>query len=398
MSVLRLFAGRFSAARLGVAALACAGVVGLAMSFAVQRSAAANQNEGAANAKEKAAPTETEKPAPAAADGEDFDAIYGQMQQLIEDLNDLKSKYAQAKEADRAAIQQEFREKSIAGQAIYPKLLPAAEKAFAAKPDMTGNPAKFLIDHMTTSISGNTWEPKSVERITKMMLSKLPDNSEVLCAAGCLSMNQGDDKKAMEQLNKAAKNGKLSENAEKALTELKIREKEAKADDLPRVKLQTSKGDIVIELFENEAPNSVANYISLIEKKFYDGLTFHRVIDGFMAQGGDPTGDGSGGPGYAIACECYSKNYRTHFRGTLSMAHAGKDTGGSQFFLCFTQTTHLDGRHTAFGRIVEGLDVLDKLTRIQPGEPGTPDKIVKATVVRKREHEYAPKKLANPRG
>jgi cyclophilin family peptidyl-prolyl cis-trans isomerase len=174
-----------------------------------------------------------------------------------------------------------------------------------------------------------------------------------------------------------------------------IREKEAKANDLPRVKLETTKGPIVIELFENEAPGAVGNFVSLVEKKFYDGLTFHRVLPGFMAQGGDPDGTGSGGPGYHIFCECEKPEARLHFRGTLSMAHAGKDTGGSQFFLTFRPTTHLNRRHTAFGRVIEGMDVLAKLQRRDPQalNPPPPDKIVKAEIVRKRDHAYKPSKV-----
>ncbi|NMG23056.1 peptidylprolyl isomerase, partial [Brasilonema bromeliae] len=148
-----------------------------------------------------------------------------------------------------------------------------------------------------------------------------------------------------------------------------IREKEAKADDLPRVKLSTTEGDMVVELYENEAPNTVANFVSLVEKGFYNGLTFHRVLEDFMAQGGDPTGTGSGGPGYNIPCECYQPNARKHFPATLSMAHAGRDTGGSQFFITFVQTKHLDGKHTVFGRVIEGQEVLDKLQRIDPSSP-----------------------------
>lgn len=177
--------------------------------------------------------------------------------------------------------------------------------------------------------------------------------------------------------------------------ELGIRKAEAEKNDLPRVKLETSEGDIVIELFENEAPQAVANFISLVEKKYYDGLIFHRVLPGFMAQGGCPEGRGTGGPGYNIYCECYQENYRKHFAGTLSMAHAGKDTGGSQFFLTFLPTPHLDGRHTAFGRVIEGMDVLGKLHRVNPQRPSgaEPSKIIKATVVRKRDHEYKPTKV-----
>ncbi|NLX94993.1 MAG: peptidylprolyl isomerase [Rhodopirellula sp.] len=163
---------------------------------------------------------------------------------------------------------------------------------------------------------------------------------------------------------------------------------------MPRVLLKTSKGDIVVELFENEAPNAVANFISLVEKGFYNGLTFHRVLPAFMAQGGCPIGNGSGGPGYQIPCECYQPNHRLHFRGTLSMAHAGRDTGGSQFFLTFVPTTHLDGKHTAFGRVIEGMGVLGEIQRHDPEDPNSPDpdKILEAKVVRKREHQYEVKK------
>jgi len=164
---------------------------------------------------------------------------------------------------------------------------------------------------------------------------------------------------------------------------------------LPRVKLMTSKGDIVLELFENEAPDTVGNFISLVEKGTYNGLTFHRVLKNFMAQGGDPKGDGSGGPGYTIYCECYKPEYRRHFQGSLSMAHAGRDTGGSQFFLTFRQTPHLNGKHTCFGRVIEGMDGLSKLQRRDPQgtTTGAPDSIVKAEVVRKRDHAYAPRKV-----
>jgi cyclophilin family peptidyl-prolyl cis-trans isomerase len=178
--------------------------------------------------------------------------------------------------------------------------------------------------------------------------------------------------------------------------EQSIREQEAKADDLPRVKMETTKGEMILELFENEAPEAVGNFVHLVEEKFYDGLTFHRVIEDFMAQGGCPTGDGRGGPGYRIRCECYAANHRRHFAGSLSMAHAGRDTGGSQFFITFQPTPHLDGAHTVFGRVMEGSDVLAKLQRIDPSMPNPkvkPDKIVKATVLRKRDHQYTPTKL-----
>ena len=160
------------------------------------------------------------------------------------------------------------------------------------------------------------------------------------------------------------------------------------------MKLQTTQGDIVIELFENEAPDTVGNFINLVEKGHYDGTKFHRVLRGFMAQGGDPKGDGTGGPGYQIFCEI-GKNYRKHFAGSLSMAHAGKDTGGSQFFLTFRATPHLNEKHTCFGRVISGMEVLEKLHRGDPMNPPKDDfdKIIKATVERKRDHAYVPKKV-----
>jgi cyclophilin family peptidyl-prolyl cis-trans isomerase len=179
-------------------------------------------------------------------------------------------------------------------------------------------------------------------------------------------------------------------------TEQAIRAKEAEKDDLPRVKLKTTKGDIVLELFEDQAPNTVANFVSLVQSGFYNDKNFHRVLANFMAQGGCPKGDGTGGPGYEIKCECYPPaEPRIHFRGSLSMAHAGRDTGGSQFFLTFLPTAHLNGRHTCFGRVIEGMDVLARLQRIDPQAPSpvTPDKIVTAEVLRKRDHEYKPVKV-----
>ncbi len=122
--------------------------------------------------------------------------------------------------------------------------------------------------------------------------------------------------------------------------------------------IESNKGNIVLELFEKDAPNTVANFVKLINKGYYNGLKFHRVIPDFMVQGGCPTGNGTGGPGYAIKCEI---NPRKHQAGTLSMAHAGKDTGGSQFFITHSPQPHLDGVHTVFGQVIEGMDVVNAI-------------------------------------
>jgi cyclophilin family peptidyl-prolyl cis-trans isomerase/thioredoxin-related protein len=167
--------------------------------------------------------------------------------------------------------------------------------------------------------------------------------------------------------------------------EEEIRAKEKTADNNPIIEIKTDKGTIKVELFEDSAPNTVANFISLVEKKFFDGLKFHRVIPGFMIQGGDPNGDGSGGPGYSFNDEL-SDGYRRHFTGSLSMANSGPNTNGSQFFITHVPTSWLNGRHVVFGRVIEGLDVI---YQIAGG-----DKIVGATVLRKRAHIYEPKVTA----
>ena len=127
---------------------------------------------------------------------------------------------------------------------------------------------------------------------------------------------------------------------------------------MKKAMIETDKGNIVLELFENDAPNTVANFVKLINKGYYNGLKFHRVIPNFMIQGGCPVGNGTGGPGYAIKCEI---NPKKHTTGTLSMAHAGKDTGGSQFFITHSPQPHLDGVHTVFGQVIEGMDVVNAI-------------------------------------
>jgi peptidyl-prolyl cis-trans isomerase B (cyclophilin B) len=126
--------------------------------------------------------------------------------------------------------------------------------------------------------------------------------------------------------------------------------------------IHTARGVMKVKFYEEDAPSTVANFVTLSQKGFYDGLTFHRVIPDFVIQGGCPNGDGGGGPGYTIKCELSGKN-QYHDKGVLSMAHAGRDTGGSQFFICHNRenTQHLDRNHTVFGKVVEGIEVINKI-------------------------------------
>lgn len=133
--------------------------------------------------------------------------------------------------------------------------------------------------------------------------------------------------------------------------------------------LKTDKGDIRVELYAKESPATVNNFVFLARDGFYDGVVFHRVIPGFMAQGGDPTGSGSGGPGYQFKDE---RNALTHETGSVSMANAGPNTNGSQFFICYEPQPHLNGRHTIFGRVIDGMDVVKSFPARDPSRGGPP--------------------------
>jgi cyclophilin family peptidyl-prolyl cis-trans isomerase len=344
---------------------------------------------------------------------QEFYRLHGQMNALLGELAGLQVKYRAANEDKRTEIQQQWKELIAKGEQMEPKLIDAAEKAYAESPNTDPEIGAFLIKLLTRSVRTDDYEPGA--KVGKLLMENKCAEKQVPNLAGIAAFAVSDFDAAAKYLGQADKDGyyqsaskddKLAQmgqfylqdvgNYKEAWAKEKaIRDTEAKADDLPRVALKTNKGEIVIELFENQAPNAVANFISLVKKGFYNGLAFHRVLPGFMAQGGDPKGDGTGGPGYTIACECARPDHRLHFRGTLSMAHRGRDTGGSQFFLTFVPTPHLDGKHTAFGRVVEGMDVLAKLQRRDPGDPEAPrpDKIIEAKVLRKRAHEYVPQKM-----
>lgn len=139
-------------------------------------------------------------------------------------------------------------------------------------------------------------------------------------------------------------------------------------DSMTTATIETNKGTMVLELYEDRAPKTVENFVNLSEDGFYDGVIFHRIIDGFMIQGGDPTGTGTGGPGYTIDDE-FHPELRHDSVGVLSMANAGPNTGGSQFFITLDATPHLDDMHSVFGKVVEGEDVLQEIGSVETG-PG----------------------------
>jgi cyclophilin family peptidyl-prolyl cis-trans isomerase len=331
----------------------------------------------------------------------DSDFIHAQeeLKKLVGELTELQAEYQQPN-ADKISIENKFNTTRDNARKAALALEQSASAAVLANPE-NADACAVVRDVLQSALQADN--PKKTLSLVQTLDDVGKANEELLLTGATAAMITSELDLA-EKFLKAAKEAGVSADKiaslQKAIdherpkvdSEMAARAAEEKADDLPRVKIETTKGTIIVELFENEAPNTVANFISLVESHFYDGTPFHRVIPQFMAQGGDPTGTGTSGPGYTIDCECELPNARKHFLGSLSMAHAGKDTGGSQFFLTFRPTEHLDGRHTVFGRVIKGLDILPKITRTEgPQARPTQDKIISAEVIRKRDHAYEPK-------
>lgn len=361
-------------------------------------------------------------PAKAAAGAKvaEFNKLFMEWKAMLGKLRQLRDDYRQANRVDKPTIEKQYNQLLGQAEGMQPSLIDAAKAAYVENPTEKANieAADFLLGTMISYTQNDDYE--AVVRLGTLLIEKNYPRKDVYGFVGLASYMTGDLETAEKYLKIVEKDDfiskfpkELQSIVDQLLTEpLKtkqqwqkeqsIRDAEAKANNLPRILIKTNKGDMEVELFENEAPNTVANFISLIEAGFYNGTSFHRVLPQFMAQGGDPKGDGTGGPGYTIACECYEPNHREHFRGSLSMANTGQpNTGGSQFFLTFVPTHYLDGRHTVFGRVVKGFEVLAKLQRRNPEQGENipdPDRILEAKVLRKRAHSYTPKKFEAKEG
>ena len=337
-------------------------------------------------------------------EAESFEVKLDVWKSVIRDLRSLRTVYKTADDATKPALEQRWIALLEQANQLLPELRQIGKAAFLAAPNQNRELTRFLLKVADDEIKQDRFE--AAAEIATMLIDNDCDISQVFDLAGVALFCIHDFEKAEEYLQEADLRGATSENGKKYFTavgdyksfwerEQELRAKDSEAN-LPRAKFVTSKGEIILELFEDEAPGTVGNFVSLIENGFYDGLTFHRVLGNFVAQGGCPAGDGTQGPGYNIKCECFQENARKHFRGSLSMAHAGRDTGGSQFFLTFVPTEHLNDKHTVFGRVVEGLDVLAELQRRDPsgfGPKSEPDTIVSAEILNKRDHEYVPDKV-----
>ncbi len=362
-----------------------------------------------------AAPAGAVSSAQPGAKAAEFTKTFAQWQETIGKLGAMKVEYTSSGDAaKKAQIAKDYKALFATTPALLDKLLDTAKAAYAEAP----NSDKAITDLLVSTLSDCTYRDLQNHRkvgiddyerafpIGKLLMDKKCPDPMVPDLAGLAAFCCNEFDLADAYLKQAQASNRIDPTAMHYLEmidyykdawakEKQIRSAEEKANDLPRVLLKTTAGDMELELFENEAPNTVLNFVTLVDSGFYNGLAFHRVLPGFMAQGGDPKGNGTGGPGYSIPCECYRPDHRMHFRGSLSMAHAGKDTGGSQFFLTFVPTQNLDGKHTVFGRVISGFDTLGKIKPRDPNDPtvGDADKILEAKVTRRRQHPYDVKDL-----
>ena len=315
----------------------------------------------------------------------------------------------------RKAFKAEIDQLTAANDALKGEVFSKAKAAFKSseRPSAISTQivSKRLASMLRPQNSDDRFDPEGSLELITMMKEKFPDNPTILefeFLANYAIERFENAEQALKRIESAVagldlsnQKRELKATMDKYQQELMIRRLEANTDDLPKVLLVTTEGDVMIELFENHAPNTVANFIHLVrDQKFYDGKLFHLVKPGEYAMTGSPAGDGMGDAGYRIPCECYNEKIRSHFRGTLSMMSPTRDRGGSQFFITQQPNPHTyDGRYTAFGRVVEGMDVVMRLQNVDLTTrlASTTDvsRITRAEVIRARSHPYIPEKVAS---
>ncbi len=339
-----------------------------------------------------------------------FDQLYEQFKDLLSQLRQLQLRYKEVLPAQRAEIEEQFQQKRRQAHEVLENLQAEAQRQFAADPSQEDIGRFLAALALLRRENGRLDEAVKIFQLLDAKGFQVPGLDDL---AGQAAYEFSRYDLAEKWLTRAKAQGRLSRIGQEYLGRLpeekkwwaeeeKLRQQETSRskDDpkaLPQVLLKTTKGDIVIELFEDQAPNTVANFIHLVEQGFYDRLSFHRVIPGFVAQGGDPNGDGTGGPGYTIPDEHHRKDARRHYWGSVAMAKTERPhSAGSQFYIALKRLPHLDGQHTVFGRVIRGMDVVLRLNPHNPQESrnqGPPDRILQARVIRKRNHPYVPKVL-----
>ena len=323
----------------------------------------------------------------------DFNEVYGEWTRMLGELRDLELAFHTAPARKRESLAKQYFEKLAQGYSLESDLLLTATRAFVADPHQNEDLKEFLSQISSLLVHAECYE--DALRVSQMLTENDVEDDRLYQNTADAAFACSEFELAKECMRIVGKAKDASEQNSQRLQlidqyeiewerEQKLREAEQAAGDLPRVVLLTFRGEIELELFENEAPNTVANFIAMVEDGFYDGLAFHEVTSRFAARAGCPLEDGSGSPGHFIRHEFDSPDRRIHFRGSLTTVSEGRVANGSQFYLTFLPTPRLEGQSTVFGRVVRGMDVLAKLQRRGAGVMSamvSPDRIITARVL-----------------
>lgn len=350
---------------------------------------------------------------------EDFDRLFDQWKRLLSELRTLDASCRGVAAENADGCRKACADLIDEGSRMQEQLVESAVLAYVRAPADNEDLSYFLKNAVFVLIAREEYE--EALRLGQLLVDNYFEDGDVYNSCGLCAFYTGEFRLAEQHLQRAKEARALTGVGLNCLRQIpyyqeawavesKLRSNEQMAGDLPRVLLVTTQGEIELDLFENEAPNTVANFLTLVDKGFYDGLKFFRVVQGQSASCGCPEGNGKGGPGYTIHNECNAPLHRLHFRGSLGMARSDNRTHGSQFYLAFVPIMQRDGTCTVFGRVVRGLDVLAKLQRREPPSqlmeeinphgysvPPSADAIVKASVVRKRGHAYLPVTRPSPK-
>ncbi|MFW6169456.1 MAG: peptidylprolyl isomerase [Planctomycetota bacterium] len=338
----------------------------------------------------------------------DFEEIFREWTRMLGDLHELEVAFHAATPSKREELFKEHFQTLTDGYSLEDELLSAAMRTYSMHPHKNEDLKEFLLQIASMLVQAECYEDGL--EVSQMLLDSDIDEVAVYqnAAEAAFACSQFD---VAEQCLRIIERGKgnTEENSQRLALmdvykkewkrEQELRETEQLANDLPRVLLVTVRGEIEIELFEDQAPNTVANFIKLVEDGFYDGLAFHEVEAGVGAFSGCPLGDGTGSPGHFIRHEFDHPDARLHFRGSLSTSSEGPFANGSQFCITFLPTPQREGLSTVFGRVIRGMEVLARLQRrggdsLSSSTP--PDQILAARVVRKRDHAYEPDRIPDP--
>ena len=345
---------------------------------------------------------------------EKFDEIFSKWKAAGKEASIAVNKYFLATRSEAFEHREVWKKAVEEGNRHMNALVPVALELFQENP--TKDLTELLIRIMNSKHEGGVYE-KAYE-IAELILAHESENEFALYVklSAALMTDRYEIAKELDEKYPLLRQDLIREAfailnvidqmIEDHQKEMELREQEAIAKDLPRAKIKTTKGTIVVELFENEAPDTVGNFVFIAEHNGFTDLLFHRVLNHFMAQAGGFHVSGKRYEvGYRIYDECNKPEARKHFRGSLSMAKTQEpDSGSSQFFITFAATPNLNNRHTVFGRVVSGWDVVDRLNRThvinaekmkEDPIPGiTQDRILSVTIENKRDHEYLPDRVA----